>query len=579
VNLNYDKIKSKIEHGGNAWTSYSDLFLVLSVIFLLLYVVSSLRTSTATIVTAQAYRKTLEENTVLRKQIEAYEVTKDEYMQRGASPEQLQMYQQMTKRLDLLSAETKEERENLEAHTRDLNEKEKALNQYQQMMKSMINANMIAQGRMHLRDLKLEEKEQRLEEKDRSISALSQSLADKQTELANKENEIAQNNAQIDSIRDKLAQSIKEINYAYRSKKKSQEAMQKEVERLKADSDTKIAALNAKNAEEAKALKSTQENLEAKNRELEGAIGSLREKEKQIGEAVEKARAEREAGTAAIKLQRERFERELASERLSAEEKLRREREFLAKAKAESAANDERFKHAQADLDGTRKNLHAMESSYQKSLGSLAKANATLKKDLKETLAKQAERRLLAQRIASSLAKAGINAVVDRESGEVTVQFLEEYFEYGRTELKPKMAAQLEKFFPAYASALFQGDGSSTHIANVDIVGFASPTFRGKFVDPESLTSGDREAVNFNMDLSYQRAKSIFAFVFDTSRLQFAHQKDLLPLVRVTGRSYLAERKAGPARVPASSAAQDYCQAHDCQKSQRVIIKFNLKEE
>jgi outer membrane protein OmpA-like peptidoglycan-associated protein len=210
-------------------------------------------------------------------------------------------------------------------------------------------------------------------------------------------------------------------------------------------------------------------------------------------------------------------------------------------------------------------------------LSSLAKSNEKLKSDLKETLAQKAERRNLAGRIAESLSKAGINAAVDKETGDVTVQFLEEYFEYGKADLKPKMKEQLEKFFPAYANALLErGQG---RVASVDIVGFASPTFRGRFVDPSSLSPGDQAAVNFNMDLSYQRAKAIFAYCFDTTKLSFAHQSDLLPLVRVSGRSYLAERRDAKARTPASQGSQDYCQVFDCQKSQRVIIKFNLKEE
>ena len=47
MSLDYDKIKKKEE--ANQWTSNSDLFMVLSVVFLLLYVVSSLRNGTEAI--------------------------------------------------------------------------------------------------------------------------------------------------------------------------------------------------------------------------------------------------------------------------------------------------------------------------------------------------------------------------------------------------------------------------------------------------------------------------------------------------------------------------------------------------
>jgi hypothetical protein len=92
VNFNYEKSKAKAEHGGNAWTSYSDLFLVLSVVFLLLYVISSLRTGTSAIVTMQQVRMAEKENTSLKQQIKAYEILKDDYLRKGASESEVAMY-------------------------------------------------------------------------------------------------------------------------------------------------------------------------------------------------------------------------------------------------------------------------------------------------------------------------------------------------------------------------------------------------------------------------------------------------------------------------------------------------------
>jgi hypothetical protein len=56
--------------------------------------------------------------------------------------------------------------------------------------------------------------------------------------------------------------------------------------------------------------------------------------------------------------------------------------------------------------------------------------------------------------------------------------------------------------------------------------------------------------------------------------MQFAHQKDMLPLIKVTGRSFLAE-KLPHARNPASS---DFCATHDCKTAQKVIIKFSFED-
>ena len=48
-----------------------------------------------------------------------------------------------------------------------------------------------------------------------------------------------------------------------------------------------------------------------------------------------------------------------------------------------------------------------------------------------------------------------------------------------------------------------------------------------KFIDPKSLSAGDRKAVNYNLDLSYRRAKSIFSYIFDTDKMQYKYQKSL----------------------------------------------------
>ena len=221
-----------------------------------------------------------------------------------------------------------------------------------------------------------------------------------------------------------------------------------------------------------------------------------------------------------------------------------------------------------------------MESKYQGSLAALSAANSTLKKTLNDSVAKQNAHRLLAQKIRKSLAGAGINAEVDPQSGEVTLHFPNEYFDYNSAEMKTGMRAQIQKLFPNYTAGLFEDKNLAEKISSVDIVGYASPTFNGHTVDPGSLTREDQQAVNYNMDLSYRRAKSIFEYVFDTSKMQFKHQKDILKIVHVTGRSYLAEAKTQTGRTPAAtSSAKEFCQVHDCQKSQQVIIKFNLKED
>src|SRR5205823_5992059 len=106
---------------------------------------------------------------------------------------------------------------------------------------------------------------------------------------------------------------------------------------------------------------------------------------------------------------------------------------------------------------------------------------------------------------------------------------------------KPGMKKILSKAMPSYSEALLKDKRFANEISSVEIIGFASPTYKGKYVDPTSLTDDDKAAVTYNLDLSYNRAKSIFSYVFDQRSMRFRYQKQLLPLVKVSGRSYLHE--------------------------------------
>ncbi|RYZ85169.1 MAG: microtubule-binding protein, partial [Proteobacteria bacterium] len=91
--------------------------------------------------------------------------------------------------------------------------------------------------------------------------------------------------------------------------------------------------------------------------------------------------------------------------------------------------------------------------------------------------------------------------------------------------------------------------------------------------DPKSNNPEDKKAVKYNMDLSYRRANAIFGYVLDDNNLQFGHQKELVSLMKVSGRSFLEVMKVNNRGV---ANANDFCKQNDCKKAQRVIIRFNV---
>jgi len=229
------------------------------------------------------------------------------------------------------------------------------------------------------------------------------------------------------------------------------------------------------------------------------------------------------------------------------------------------------------DLDSKYKGAEADKGRALAAVEGLSKENKALSGDLQKARELANARSELAKRIKSELAKAGLSGTVDGKMGDVTLAFGEEYFDTGSSELKPNMKKTLEKFMPGYSRSLFKDPKIADKIENVEIIGFASSTYRGRFVSPDSLRPEDQEAVNYNVKLSFNRANSIFKYIFDTKRLSFEHQRDLLPRIKVVGRGYLPDGKSG--RDLASGMPEgEFCSKFNCKQAQKVIIKFKLKE-
>ena len=137
----------------------------------------------------------------------------------------------------------------------------------------------------------------------------------------------------------------------------------------------------------------------------------------------------------------------------------------------------------------------------------------------------------------------------------------------------------LKKAIPVYAKSLFADPALAAKIKSVEIVGHASPTYQGKFVDPQSTSRQARKALNYNMDLSYRRSKAMFNYIFDQQKMKFPYQNRMFAKAKVAGRSYLNVKPPKPkGRIPASFKRKDFCKYYDCSDSQKVAITFELTE-
>lgn len=632
--FNYEKFKSEA-NSNDSWGSYSDLFMVLSFVFLMMYVVSSLRSGTSSIQQRLEKQRVARENDDLKSQIKAYDTLKDSALKEETKDEQ-EVYSELMDKLSLLQEEAKEEKTNLRKKALENEKKELALNKYQQVIRNIINANLLAKNKLKVRE--------------EIIANKNEVIVDLNTELDTKKQEIANNNKQIDQINRELAKNIASLEKATTTSKITRKKAFEEIARLKKKSMEKIAKLNEENtvvqsqlAQLSQELTQTSQKLtqtEDQNQELSRDLASTSEKlENTVSQYTQQMEQLQNAHKQKMAAERAVFEKRMKAANLSAAEKARQLAEYNKKADEQKEQLGHKIASLQGDLEGAqaREAAKAQENAQlanklEKTVGDyeaqmqglqaahaermakekaafeskikaaklsaaekaaqLAEFNqkakaqndamgskiASLQGDLAAAQEKANARVKLSQEIAKALKSAGVDADVNPNTGDVTIAFGNDYFDHGSSNLKSSMANVLKKFVPKYSESLFKDPKIADKITSVDIVGFASPTYKGKYIDPQSLSPEDQKAAKYNLDLSYQRARAIFDYMFDTKKINYKNQKQLLPLVKVTGRSFFTEGRA-PAGVTPGMDQKQFCQQVDCKQAQRVIIKFNLDDK
>lgn len=621
MSLDYQKLKEKADDG-SYWTSYSDLFMVLSVVFLLLYVVSSMRTGTSSVQNMLENQKLKAEAQDYKKQLQAYNALKDDYLQKEASDDEAKMYEELMSKLSLLQEEAHEEKRQLEAQAEENAAKARALNQYQQMVRNIVNTNLLSNKKIKFRNELIEKKNETIQTQTQDINQKTQIIAENAEQIRKQEKEIFEKQKVLDQKKQQVAQLESQVNEKAQVIAHNQAKINalnsdlgqkiKELEKTsmsKSDLSRKIAVMKLQNAKQINELstqtKSMQDAMKEMNQELASAEGQLNEAKGKIAqqEALKKkleadmaaANAAYEAKMADMRknfddkmnAERAALEKQLEGEKASAGEKMKALAEFKDKMAKEKATLDKqlaslkdevgRAKGEADQLKGKLADAQKEHGRYLAAIDQLNKDKAGLAGDLKRAQEITEAKKKLAKKIADNLAKNGIKAGVDGKTGDVTIQFGDEYFDTGRADLKPNMMGILKKFVPTYSKSLLEDEKVAKEISSVEIIGFSSPTYKGQYVDPQSLDEKDRAAVSYNLDLSYNRAKSIFNYMFDKKNMKYDYQKDMLPLVKVTGRSFLAEEVKGR-NIASGLAIKDYCAQFNCEKSQKVIIRFNLKD-
>ena len=111
MSFDYDKIREKQEDS-NWWASYADLWSMLSIVFLVMYVSASLRSGTQGIQSQIELQVVEKKNEELKEQLRVYNALRDESLTNSNKEEQ-EVYKQLMDKLSLLSEEAKIEKDKL----------------------------------------------------------------------------------------------------------------------------------------------------------------------------------------------------------------------------------------------------------------------------------------------------------------------------------------------------------------------------------------------------------------------------------------------------------------------------------
>ncbi len=236
MGFDYDKIKSSDE--GSYWASYSDLFMVLSLVFLLLYVVASLKSGTQGVMKDAEFKQLARERDDLKQQIKVYNTLKEDYLETGATASEQEGYEKLMGKLVLLKEEAKDEKDKLRQAAQENEAKEEALNEYQQMVRNIINNNMVSQARIKRRDKTIVKKNVDIKDKKKQITKLEDTMAQK-------EKEVRQSEVEIKRVNKKLEINIAQLKTSYMTNRITKQKMQESIKKIKQQNKMKVSQLKA----------------------------------------------------------------------------------------------------------------------------------------------------------------------------------------------------------------------------------------------------------------------------------------------------------------------------------------------
>ena len=587
------------QDSGSVWTSYSDLFTTMAIIFLVMFVFALIKSG----VNGLKIIQTKKEN--------------ESYLQGKVPGKVKQTAQKNRKEITKSMAEMRNLNREIREKMKSLDSLAQKLNANRNMMHTMLTEQSKREAVMeHMRDT-MQEVNRKSKIKDKQIVDLESTL--KQTEKSNKY--LQEQKQRVEESSKSLASKIENLNKTLKYMQDKLAKQQAEAELVKkearrAQGKAKLELLNAEKQMQAQTQKQKRLMM-AKEQELQREIksqqasataaakalrSSMDIKLKSLEESYGKRLKELENklkvnGGALAKLQNQNNSlssknKALLGEKaklLGEKQNLQRQSNDLKQGSQEKLKELEgKLKSAQgqiAQLKGRNQSLGKANKNLQDSQAKLSAEAQGLRQGLDK--AKGELRSNLGKELARRLGRANIKVEVDPHTGAITLPMDDAFFfKRNSSEISEAAKDKLRKIIPIYADVLFRQKDIREQIHRINIIGHASPTFGRTYVDP---MQGNHKAFAYNLSLSGARAAEIMGYVLAPTFPRYTYSKELRKRTQAIGRGYLnpvpknsskakalaKEQAKGPAINNKSELA---CGPYDCAKSRRVEISFTLRE-
>jgi chromosome segregation ATPase len=574
----------------SVWSSYSDLFTNVAIIFLVMFVFALIKSGVNQIEQAQMKRKHESE------------------LKGKLSKKEMDQNQKRISDIQKKVEEMKEYENIIDSKVQELNTYAKKLQENKDVLKTVIESQLkqdqllkTAQETIEKEKEERAEKEIALQEAQLRINLLNDELERMNNDVRQKEDilnqKIEQKNAQAKSREEKL-KNLVAANA--KENEKRIETLKNEITEIKEESSKiitqkerelthKIQTLDQQLVNAKDQARTLANELTTKKNESQSQVNLVNNLQQQFSQLERQLKANEQAR------EKLKFEKEMLHTTtqiaLSQNEQLRKDHDALkrnlGKAEGQGKGLSERLHKLENQLRQSETLATDWKKAYenklneanqlmrdltksQKSFSELAKTMSALKDSVKNDVT---------NKLISKFKENNLSAQVNKKTGEVVLLSGEGFnFEKGSAKLSSEGKSILKKIIPVYTAVLFEDQKIVNQLASVNMEGHSSPSFGGKYVSPEDQNT---EAYAFNLRLSAMRAASVAQYLMGNEIGDYPFKSKMKTYLQAVGFGYMKPIMMEPSvqRGPASldPASQD-CGPWDCGRSQRVQINFLLKD-